>query len=72
MIPECQQRDNVIDENINFDAAEDAETELEENTVIYTEKAKKKVDKILLLIMQNSKKMKKFWMTRLPLLLEIW
>ena len=46
MIAEYQQGDEFIDKNINFDAAEDAKKELEENAVIDTENIKKKAKKI--------------------------
>ena len=49
---------------------EDNETELDDNTVIGTEKVKNKSDKKLLLRLQNSKKIMKLLMTRLTLLLE--
>ena len=46
---------------------EDNNTELDENTVIGTEKVKNKPDKKLLLILQNSNKMMKFLIMKLPL-----
>ena len=49
---------------------EDNNTEPDENTVIGTKKVNNKSDKKLLLRLQNSKKMMKFLMMKLPLPLE--
>ena len=46
MIAEIKQDDKVIDKNIDFDAAEDTETELEDNTVIDMEEGNNKSEKI--------------------------
>ena len=52
--------DEVLDENMDSDAAEDGDIELEENTVIDMEEGNNKAEKILLLIFQNTKNMMKF------------
>ena len=46
VIAENKQDDKVIDKNIDFDAAEDTETELEDNTVIDMEEGNNKSEKI--------------------------
>ena len=49
---------------------EDTEIELDDNTVICTKKLKKKVEKKLLLRLQNTKSMVNLLMMRLPLIME--
>ena len=45
MIAENKQDDEVLDENIYYDAAEEEDTKLEENTVIDTKEGNSKAKK---------------------------